>query len=276
MAHEPDSSATRTALWRALHVQIDDPPHLITDEIGLQLVDPDDGWQARPDMHPMGTRPYRAAIVARTRYVEDLVADEGIRQYVLLGAGLDTYAQRHPDNTVTVYEVDAPGTQAWKRRRLTELGYDMGEHLRLVPVDFEANDDWWQALVDHAFDPARPAVVSSSGVSMYISKAATAATLRQLGSLAPGSIVVMTFMLPIELADDEDQPGLQGAARGAAASGTPWISFFAPDEIVALAHECGLANAHYVSTQDLADRYLQGRADGLRAASGEGILEVRL
>lgn len=266
----------RTALWRALHVQIDDPPHLIADEIGLQLVNPDDGWQARPDMHPMGTRPYRAAIVARTRYVEDLVTDEGIAQYVLLGAGLDTYAQRHADNNVTVFEVDAPTTQAWKRQRLTDVGYGVPHRLRLVPVNFEVNDDWWQALQEHGFDPTKPAVVSSSGVSMYLSKAATAATLRQLGALAPGSIVVMTFMLPVELADEADRLGLEGAARGAAASGTPWISFFTPDEIVTLAHESGLANARYVSTRDLADRYLQGRPDGIRAASGEGILEVRI
>ncbi len=85
----------RTALWRALHVELDDPPHLIDDEIGLALVDPEEGWRDRGDMHPVGTLPYRAAIVARTRFVEDLLVEEGIGQYVLLGAGLDTFAQRH-------------------------------------------------------------------------------------------------------------------------------------------------------------------------------------
>lgn len=74
----PDSSAVRTALWRALHVLLDDPPHLIEDEIGLALADPEEGWRDRPDMHPVGTRPYRAALVARTRFVEDLVVEEGI------------------------------------------------------------------------------------------------------------------------------------------------------------------------------------------------------
>jgi O-methyltransferase involved in polyketide biosynthesis len=83
----PDSSAVRTALWRALHVELDDPPHLIDDEIGLALAAPDEGWRDRGDMHPLGTRSFRAAIVARTRFVEDLVVDEGIGQYVLLGAG---------------------------------------------------------------------------------------------------------------------------------------------------------------------------------------------
>jgi len=94
----PDSSAVRTALWRALHVEVDAPPHLIEDEIGLAIAAPDDGWRDRPDMHPVGTGPYRAAIVARTRLVEDLVIDGGIGQYVLLGAGLDTFGQRHPEH----------------------------------------------------------------------------------------------------------------------------------------------------------------------------------
>lgn len=273
----PDSSAVRTALWRALHVQIDAPPHLIDDEIGLALADPEPGWQHRGDMHPIGTGGYRAAIVARTRFVEDLVREEGIGQYVLLGAGLDTFAQRHPDlaGSVTTFEIDQPGPQAWKRQRLEALGYGVPDHLRLIPVDFEADEDWWQALVGAGFRPAAPALVSSSGVSMYITRQATEATLRRLAALAPGSIVVMTFMLPIELADPADRPGLEGAARGARASGTPWISFYAPDDIAALAREAGFGDVRYVPTDELAERYLAGRADGLRPASGEGLLLAR-
>jgi methyltransferase (TIGR00027 family) len=264
----------RTALWRALHVELDDEPHLIDDTIGLALADPDEGWRDRGDMHPFGTRSFRGAIVARTRFVEDLLVDEGIGQYVLLGAGLDTFAQRHPElaPSVTVFEIDQPGPQAWKRERLDALGLGVADHLRLIPVDFEADADWWQALVDHGFDPAERAVVSSSGVSMYISKAATEATLRALAGLAPGSTVAMTFMLPFEMLDPADRPGLEGASRGAAASGTPWISFYAPDEIVALALEAGFPSARDVSTAELAGRYLEGRTDGLTAAEGEGIL----
>ena len=274
---EPDSSAVRTALWRALHVEIDAPPHLLEDEIGLALAAPDDDWRDRPDMHPLGTRDFRVAIVARTRFVEDLVVDEGFGQYVLLGAGLDTFAQRHPELTdrVAVFEIDQPGPQAWKRARLEALGLGVPESLRLVPVDFEADDDWWHALLEAGLDAAAPALVSSSGVSMYISKEATAASLRTLAGLAPGSLVVMTFMVPVELADAADRPALEGAARGAQTSGTPWVSFFTPDEIVALARDAGFTDARYVSTADLAERYLAGRTDGLRAASGEGVLLAR-
>src|ERR1700681_1508355 len=96
----PDSTAVRVALWRAMHVQVDPPPHVLEDEIGLQLAAPDEGWHNRPDMHPLWTRRIRAAIVARARFVEDLVAeqaDRGVGQYVILGAGLDTFAQRRPE-----------------------------------------------------------------------------------------------------------------------------------------------------------------------------------
>jgi methyltransferase (TIGR00027 family) len=273
----PDSSAVRTALWRALHVQLDEPPHLIEDEIGLALADPEDGWRERPDMHPLGTRPYRTAIVARTRFVEDLLVEEGIGQYVLLGAGLDTFVQRHPELAarVRVFEIDQPGPQAWKRQRLEELGYGVPDQLRLVPVDFEADDDWWQGLLDAGFDASAPALVSSSGVSMYITKTATASTLRRLAGIAPGSIVAMTFMVPFELADEADRPGLEGAARGARASGTPWISFYKPDEMVSLAVEAGFADARSVDTTELAARYLAGRGDDGRLSSGEAVLLAR-
>ncbi len=272
----PDSSAVRTALWRALHVELDAEPHLLEDEIGLALAAPEEGWRSRGDMHPSGTRPYRAAIVARTRFVEDLLIEEGIGQYVLLGAGLDTFAQRHAEvGGFSVFEVDQPGPQAWKRQRLDELGFGVPDWHRLVPVDFEVDEDWWQALLDAGFDATARAVVSSSGVSMYITKQATAATLHQLAALAPGSIVAMTFMLPIELADDADRPGLEAAARGARAAGTPWLSFYTPDEVVAQAQEAGFADVRYVATAELAARYLATRTDGLTAASGEGILLAR-
>ena len=151
-------------------------------------------------------------------------------QYVILGAGLDTFAQRRPEiaSRLRVFEVDQPGPQAWKRQRLIELGFGIPEWLRLVPVDFEAGGSWWERLAAAGFDAGQPAVVASTGVSMYLTKDANAATLRQLASLAPGSTLAMTFLLPLELLDAEDRPGLQMSAKGARAAGTPFISFFAP------------------------------------------------
>src|SRR6478735_7269474 len=121
MAEIPDNTAVRTALWRALHVEVDASPPVLDDRIGLQLVAPDPGWRDRPDMDPSFTSGFRASIVARARFVEDLVVD----QYVILGAGLDTFAERRADlgDRLHVFEIDQPATQAWKRERLVELGF---------------------------------------------------------------------------------------------------------------------------------------------------------
>jgi len=272
-----DGTAVRVALWRAMHVLLDPPPHVLEDEIGLQLAAPDDGWRDRPDMHPAGTSRFRAAIVARARFIEDLVAEQagqGVAQYVILGAGLDTFAQRRPEIAarLRVFEVDQPGPQAWKRQRLIELGFGIPEWLRLVPVDFEAGGSWWEQLAAFGFDPGQPAVVVSTGVTMYLSKDANAATLRQLAGLAPASTLAMTFLLPAELLDDDDRSGLQVAERGARAAGTPFISFYTPDEMLALAREAGFKDAKHVSGTLLTERYFAGRSDGLRPSSGEDLL----
>jgi methyltransferase (TIGR00027 family) len=269
---QPDSTAVRVALWRALHVQVDPPPHVIQDEVGLRLAAPDEGWRGRPDMHPQWTSTFRASIVVRARFVEDLVAGRaaaGVGQYVILGAGLDTFAQRRPEiaSRMKVFEVDQPGPQAWKRQRLIALGYGVPEWLRLVPVDFEAGDAWWQRIADAGFDAAKPAVVSSLGVSMYLTREAVAATLRQIAALAAGSTLVLSFLVPLDLADPSVRPGLQRAVDGARASGTPFISFFTPAEMLALARDSGFARAEHVSAETLTRRYFAGRPDGLRPPS---------
>ncbi|HMJ09409.1 MAG TPA: class I SAM-dependent methyltransferase [Pyrinomonadaceae bacterium] len=264
-----DSTAVRVALWRAMHVRVDPPPHVFEDEIGLLLAAPDEDWRDRPDMDPQGTRAFRASIVARARFIEDLVVEEagrGVGQYVILGAGLDTFAQRRPEIAarLRIFEVDRPGAQAWKRRRLIELGFGIPEWLRLVPVDFEAGDAWWKRLEAAGFDAGQPAVVAAAGVSMYLTKDAVADTLRQIAALAPGSTLAMTFLLPLEFANAEVRPGLQKAEKGARASGTPFISFFTPAEMLKLAREAGFKKVRHVSAATLAERYFAGRSDGLR------------
>lgn len=265
----PDSTAARVALWRALHVRLDAPPHVLADEVGLRLLAPPPGWQQRGDMDPRFTRPFRASIVARARFIEDLVTEQaarGVSQYVILGAGLDSFVQRRPDmaSRVTVFEVDPPAPQAWKQRRLAELGYGVPDWLRFVPVDFEAKASWRDALVGAGFDAGKPAVVVSTGVSMYLTREANAAALREVASLAPGSTLAMTFLLPLENADPDVRPALEMAAKGARASGTPFVSFFMPEQIRALALEAGFATAVHVSAAALTRRYFAGRADGLR------------
>jgi methyltransferase (TIGR00027 family) len=260
-----------------MHTLVDPPPHVLEDEIGLRLIDPPEDWRDRGDMHPDGTRTFRASIVARSRFTEDLVveqAGQGVAQYVLLGAGLDTFVQRRPEVAagLQVFEIDQPGAQAWKRQRLAELGYGVPDRLHLVGDDFETEGSWWRKLTAAGFDPARPAVVASLGVSMYLTRAANLASLRQLAALAPGSTLVMTFQPPLELLEAAERTGRSFAENGARASGTPFISFYSPAEIQDLARAAGFAEVRHVSAAELNERYFSGRADGLHTTNGEELL----
>jgi len=271
---EPDPTAVRTALWRALHVQVDAKPHVFEDEIGLKLIAPPDGWQQRPDMK--FTKRLRASIVARARFIEDLVIEQsqkGISQYVILGSGLDTFAQRRPDvaSGFQIYEIDQPDTLAWKEQRLIELGFDIPGNLHFVPVNFEMVS-WWEQLLKAGFDINKPAIVACTGVSLYLTREAIASTLRQVSTLTPGSKLAMTFYLPIELLDEEDKPMQEIAEKGARAAGTPFVSFFAPNEILALAREAGFKTAETISTRDMERSYFANRSDHFLPATGEVFL----
>jgi methyltransferase (TIGR00027 family) len=273
----PDSTAVRVALWRAMHVQIDPPPHVLEDEIGLQFAAPDDAWRSRPDMDPHATRRPRASVVARGRFIEDLVAEQADRrvgQYVILGAGLDSFAQRRPEiaSRLSVFEVDRPGPQMWKRRRLIALGFGIPEWLRLVPADFEAAGSWQERLAPAGFHADQAAVVAAAGVTMYLTRGAIAAMLRQIAALAPGSTLAMTFMVPPELVEAEERPRRRATEQRARAGGTPFISFFTPPEMLALARQAGFKEARHVSPVSLAQRYFAGRPDGLRPSSSGQLL----
>lgn len=275
--YTPDSTAVRVALWRAMHVQMDAQPHVLEDEIGIKLVAPDEGWRNRPDMHPQGTAPFRASIVARARFIEDLVAEQashGVNQYVMLGAGLDAFAQRRPEvaSKLQVFEIDKPDTQAWKSQRLTELGFPIPKWLHFVPVDFESGASWWDQLIAAGFDAKKPAVVTSIGISMYLTQEAIKDTLKKMTRLAPGSKFIMTFMLPLDLVAPEDRIGYERSLKGAQASGTPFISFFSPEEMLALAQSIGFKKVEHQSTANMISRYFADRADGLKPSTGEEFL----
>lgn len=272
----PDSTAVRVALWRAIHVQVDAPPHILKDEVGLKLVNPPDGWRDRPDMNPEWTKTFRASIVARARFIEDLVEEcvaQGIGQYVILGSGLDTFAQRRISHkSLQIFEVEKPDTLAWKEQRLKENGFEIPKSLHFVPYNFEAGGSWWNELEKKGFDPKKPAIVTSIGVSMYLTMDAIQETLRQMTRLAPKSKFIMTFMLPLDLVDAQDQPGYQMAIQGAQKSGTPFISFFSPQEMLDLARKMGFQKVEHSSTASLTPKYFSGRTDGLRPSTGEELL----
>ncbi|WP_407485620.1 class I SAM-dependent methyltransferase [Elizabethkingia miricola] len=278
MDQQPDNTAIRTALWRAFHTQTDAEPHILEDTVGLQLIAPEQGWQERPDIKY--TQRLRASVVARSRYIEDIITTEipkGTDQYIILGSGLDTFAQRNPNITskIQIFEIDQPDTLAWKQKRLSETGFHIPENLHFVPVNFEKSS-WWKQLLKAGFNIHKPTVIACTGVTLYLTRSAIKETLQHMVSLAAGSVVAISFYLPVELLEKEDQPMQEMANKGAQQAGTPFISFFSPEEVIAIAKESGLKNTDLVSTEDIKDLYFKNRTDGLSPASGEVFLLARI
>ena len=195
---------------------------------------------------------------------------------MILGAGLDTFAQRHPElgARLRVFEIDQPATQAWKAQRLGELGLGVPPFLRFVPVDFEQGDSWRKCLAASGFDATRPAIVASTGVSMYLSKEAVVPpcemSRRSRGGRRSSCRSCCRSSSPSLGCD----PGSRRAARGARASGTPWLSFFTPAEMLALARDAGFRDVEHVSADALTARYFAGRTDGIRLPSNSEELLV--
>ncbi len=281
----PDLTAVGAAFGRAAHVLLDPAPHVFTDTLSLKLADepalraanllaPDGGLALDP-REPRAQ--WRGTFAARARFVEELVAERlelGVTQYVILGAGLDTFAQRRPElaSRLRVFEIDGPVTQAWKRERLRALALAVPEGLRFVPVDFESGDSWVREIARHGFDLTRPAVIASTGVAQCISREACAKTLREAAELAAGTTFVSTFMLPIERIDPRERELRALTEQRAAARGFPWISFYSAEEFVSLARGAGFDDLRHVSSAELNQRYFAGRSDGLRAADGEHLI----
>lgn len=273
----PESSAARVALWRALHLEIESAPHIIEDTVGLKLLNPEEGWRDRGDMNPEFTKMFRASIVARARFIDDLVIEQaakGVNQYIILGAGLDSFAQRKKDiaKNLKIFEVDKAGPQQWKQQRLIETGYGVTSGLHFVPVDFEAGESWLQKCEAAGLDKNEPAVLASTGVSMYLTREANIATLKQIATLAKGSVLAMSFLIPAEEMKENEKKGLDASAKGAKSSGTPFISFFSHEEMIKLALEAGFSEARCVSGDDLNHQYFKNRPDGFHTGHAESIL----
>lgn len=273
----PESSAARVALWRALHTEIEQAPHVIEDTVGLKLLNPEEGWRNRGDMNPEFTKMFRASIVARARFIDDLVIDlygKGVNQYIILGAGLDSFAQRKKDVTkkLQIFEVDKPGPQKWKEQRLVETAFGVSSDLHFVPVDFEAGESWLLKCEASGLDKNKPVIIASTGVSMYLTREANVATLKQIASLAKGSVLAMSFLIPADQMQAQEKKGLDASAKGAKSSGTPFISFFSHEDIIKLALEAGFSEARCISGEDLNQQYFKNRSDGFYTGHAESIL----
>jgi len=286
----PSTTSMMTAVGRGLHRLRHAAPWVLDDPYALSLVGP--GW---PELHARFSAVVRepledaaiAFVSARSRYVEDRLVDGGFEQYVILGAGLDSFAWRRPDllRTVRVIEIDHPATQAWKTRRAAELALPTSSHHVFAPVDFQ-RDTLSQALDAAGFDWSRPALFSWLGVVPYLTLDAVESTLRTITRCAPGTAIALTYWPTREHLDAHGREFVEIFTAVAASSDEPIQLPLDPAEIEAALTRCGLAVDQHLASDDLYDRYFADRTDDIRpytverlltavVPSGEGHLLVR-
>ncbi|MFD8246904.1 class I SAM-dependent methyltransferase [Nocardia sp. NPDC059691] len=260
----PSRTALITAYARAYH-QIADRPQIFTDPLAARLL-----GVTTEDLAEKGTpttdhlrdgvsdRPRRLFFAARARFAEDAVAAAiaaGVRQVVILGAGLDTFAYRNPRPDLRVFEVDHPATQAWKRERLTTAGIDRPETLTFVPVDFETQT-LAAALESTGFERTDPAVFVWLGVVFYLTPDAAHATLEYIAGQAQPVEVVFDYLQPADT--DEERTHQQARADRLAGLGEPVFSYFTPDDLAAQLRALGFTDLEDHSAPDLIAGYLDG------------------
>jgi methyltransferase (TIGR00027 family) len=191
---------------------------------------------------------------------------EGVDQYVLLGAGLDSFAYRRADpaDGLRIFEVDQPASQGWKRQRLAEIGIGVPGSVKFVPVDFETQD-FGAELAKVGFDPRRPSVVAWLGVTYFLTRDAIVATLRRVASWAPGTRLVFDYHLPERLWDSFvgwEGNVMRGTAAFVAASGEPWLNLFSPDEVEALLLVHGYDTVEHLDHDAVRSIYMGGCPPG--------------
>lgn len=267
---QPSTTAFLTAAARAAHLIVDDEPRILVDDVAIGLLG-DRAEEFLVYQRDHGSLPVmryaRADVVCRTRWVEDVLAEavrDGVEQYVLLAAGLDSFAHRNPlAARVRTFEVDHPATQGWKTRRLREAGIAALGELVHVPADLE-HDDPLERLAGVGLDVSRPAVVSWMGCTLYLTVDAIAATLASLARLAPGSQVLFDCLDPAASRHDpSERRRTEGLSSAMASFGEPWRSMLGREDVDALLAKAGLDRVAYAATRDGVPAALWERADGL-------------
>ena len=268
----PSRTAVNTAMWRAMHTLLDEKPKILADPFarGFAGHASDEALVAAHDAHPLAHMSwFRALFALRNRYAEDELAEaiaRGVGQYVILGAGLDSFAYRRPGlmQTLRVFEVDHPASQAWKRARVAELGLEVPAGLHYAPIDFE-REVLPEGLHRAGVDPGAPAFFSLLGVTQYLPLEAVKRTLHDVASFGTaGSTLVLEFIAPAASLTPEEGALVEAFAARAAGLGEPWLSCFTAGEMERVLREAGFGSVVHLGPEAAYDRYLRGRTDGLR------------
>jgi methyltransferase (TIGR00027 family) len=269
---QASQTAALTATLRAAHQLIDGDPKVLADPIAVGLVDdaaPERIELQRAAFGAPTLRVLRSAVVLRSRFTEDqlaLAVERGVRQYVILGAGLDTFPYRQSPfaRQLQIFEVDHPATQAWKRERLTAVGIAVPANLHWAPIDFE-RATLAGGLGAVGFDQEQPAFFSWLGVTQYLTLPAIDTTLRVVASLPHPTTIVLSFMLPDEDLAGDDLEAARSVAQTAAMAGEPWLTRFRPQELCTRLAGLGFVSVFHLTPQEANVRYFARRQDGLQA-----------
>jgi methyltransferase (TIGR00027 family) len=268
-------TARRVAIRRAAH-QLLDHPRVLDDPLALRIIGSEAAEELRsnPKEHHAFSRAFRAFMAARSRYAEDEVAcavARGVRQYVVLGAGLDTFAYRNPHRDLRVFEVDHPATQAWKREQLEAAGIAIPAALTFVPVDFE-RQTLAEALGQSGFDLSAAAFFSWLGVTPYLTRDACMSTLSFVAKMPAGSGVVFDFAVDPELLNAGQRQALDALSQRVARYGEPFQLFFDPENLRNELRGMGFQRTEFLQGKELNARYFKDRDDGLLVRGGLGHL----
>lgn len=266
-------TALRVAIRRAAHQAVE-CPRILDDPISARLIGPEFARDMERAQHKVA-RDFRSYIAARARFTEECLTasyERKTRQFLLLGAGLDTFAYRNPLPELMVYEVDYPATQAWKRELLAEAGIEIPQNLRFVAVDFEEHP-LLEELLAAGFDPASPVFCSWLGVVPYLTIEGFRKTLVTLATLAPGSGISLDYALPPSRLTAERQRVFGGLMRRLEKAGEPLRLFFTEEEITAELTRAGFGKIELTGTEELNRLYFTDREDGLKL-SGAGLSRI--
>ena len=266
-------TAFRVALRRAIH-QIVDRPCILNDPIAVLLLGSRFTYDPVRERHRIA-RAFRAFMAVRSRYAEDHLAEsvaQGVTQYVVLGAGLDTFAYRNPFSQLRVFEVDFPATQEWKRTLLTEAGIVVPGNLTFVPLDFE-HKTLAEGLSEAGFDAAKPAFFGWLGVVPYLTLAAFRSTLGMIAKLTAGTAVSFDYALSPHSLGFLHRMAFNALANRVAKAGEPFQLFFTPAELAAEFARAGFTRTEQHDSAKLNALYFAHRSDGLRLPTpGLGML----
>jgi methyltransferase (TIGR00027 family) len=270
---QPSYTALAAAAARAAHLIVDARPWIFADTLAEAVLGDRaaelTGYHIQRGTHLVLSHT-RAQVTCRSRYTEEAVtraAARGVTQYVILGAGLDTFAYRSGEalGPLRVFEVDHPATQDWKRRALAAANVAVPDGVRFAAADL-ATEPLAECLAAAGFDIGAPAVVGWLGVTMYLTPDAVARTLTTIAGFAPGSELIADYLLPADLQDEAGAEYVSTIAPAAAELGEPWLSAFAPGELSGLACRCGFTAVRHIRQRDMIPASLWTRSDSLRPA----------